>query len=53
VVASLARRLLMLKTVEGIYRHGKVELIEAPEDVRDPTPVVVTFLEKPRPDGRL
>ena len=35
----------MLKTVEGVYRHGRIELREAPEDVHDPTPVVVTFLE--------
>ena len=38
----------MLKTVEGIYRHGQIELMEAPGEVRDSTPVMVTFLE-PRP----
>ena len=31
------------KTVEGIYRNGKVELLETPTDV-DGTRVIVTFL---------
>ena len=35
----------MLKTIEGVYRDGKVELAEVPKDVRDETPVLVTFLE--------
>ncbi len=34
----------MLKSVEGIYRQGKVELVEPPADVRDETRVIVTFL---------
>lgn len=34
------------KTVEGIYRDGKVELLETPTDV-DEARVLVTFL----PDG--
>ena len=34
------------KTVEGIYRDGKVELLETPADV-DEARVIVTFL----PDG--
>ena len=34
----------MLKSVEGIYRQGKVELTEPPTDVRDDTRVIVTFL---------
>ena len=33
----------MLKSVEGIYRDGKVELLEAPPDVRN-SRVIVTFL---------
>lgn len=33
----------MLKTVEGIYRDGKVELLETPEDVEEAR-VIVTFL---------
>ena len=35
----------MLKTIEGVYRDGKVELMEVPKDVRDETRVLVTFLE--------
>ena len=34
----------MLKSVEGIYRDGKIELVEQPTDVRDDTRVIVTFL---------
>ena len=34
----------MLKSVEGIYRQGKIELVELPTDVRDETRVIVTFL---------
>ncbi len=33
----------MLKTVEGFYRNGKVELAETPEDVSQDK-VIVTFL---------
>ncbi|MDP6110269.1 MAG: hypothetical protein QGF00_07705 [Planctomycetota bacterium] len=33
----------MLKTVEGFYRNGKVELAETPEDVSQ-AKVIVTFL---------
>ena len=33
----------MLKSVEGIYRDGKVELWETPEDL-DEARVIVTFL---------
>ncbi len=33
----------MLKSVEGIYRDGKVELLETPSDVQE-TRVIVTFL---------
>ena len=35
----------MLKSIEGVYRNGKIELVEAPGDVRDETRVIVTFLE--------
>lgn len=38
----------MLKTIEGVFREGRIELIELPEDIQGPTPVMVTFLE-PRP----
>ena len=33
----------MLKTVEGIYREGKIELLETPLDVKEAR-VVVMFL---------
>jgi len=35
----------MLKSVEGVYRDGKIELTELPRDVQDETRVIVTFLE--------
>ncbi len=34
----------MLTTIEGVYRDGKVELKECPEDALNETPVIVTFL---------
>ncbi len=34
----------MLKTIEGIYRGGKVELEEMPDNVSEETRVIVTFL---------
>ena len=34
----------MLNTLEGVYRHGKVELAEIPQDVCDETRVLVNFL---------
>lgn len=43
----------MFKTIEGFYRKGKVELAELPGDVRDETPVIVTFLEPKLLDLRL
>ncbi|HEV7516351.1 MAG TPA: hypothetical protein VGR07_08635 [Thermoanaerobaculia bacterium] len=42
----------MLKTIEGIYREGKVELTERPETVGEEIPVLVTFLEPHRIDLR-
>ncbi|MBU2610179.1 MAG: hypothetical protein KJ606_04445 [Chloroflexi bacterium] len=35
----------MLVSVQGVYRNGKIELMEQPAMVRDETRVVVTFLE--------
>ena len=32
-------------SVQGVYRHGKIELLEQPSNIRDETRVVVTFLE--------
>ncbi len=34
----------MLTAIQGIYRDGKIQLTEAPRNVRDDTPVIVTFL---------
>lgn len=33
----------MLKSIEGVYREGKVELLEIPDDVVE-SRVIVTFL---------
>ena len=35
----------MFRSVEGVYRNGRIELEELPEDLRDETRVIVTFLE--------
>lgn len=35
----------MLRTIEGVYRNGKVELTEVPSDVREEMRVLATFLE--------
>jgi len=35
----------MLTSVEGIYRNGRVELIEQPTDVYEGTRVIVTFVQ--------
>ncbi|PHJ63572.1 hypothetical protein VF14_12480 [Nostoc linckia z18] len=34
----------MFKSVEGVYKHGKIELVEFPLDVLE-SRVIVTFLE--------
>ena len=34
----------MLTTIQGVYRHGKIELTEKPVDVSEETLVLVTFL---------
>jgi hypothetical protein len=34
----------MLKSIEGVYRDGRVELVEVPGDVIE-SKVIVTFLE--------
>jgi len=35
----------MLRTIEGVYRDGTVELTEIPKDVREETQVLATFIE--------
>ena len=34
----------MLTTIEGVYRDGKIKLAGIPSEVREGTPVIVTFL---------
>jgi hypothetical protein len=34
----------MLTSLHGIYRKGKIEIEEPPMDIKDETPVIVTFL---------
>lgn len=41
----------MLKTVEGIYQDGKLELLE-PAPIQGSVRVLVTFLEEPPEVGR-
>jgi hypothetical protein len=36
---------MMLTTIRGVYRHGKIELTQAPGYVRENSLVLVTFLE--------
>jgi len=38
----------MLQSIEGIYRNGKVELLETPDSM-DGVKVIVTFLSVPNP----
>jgi hypothetical protein len=35
----------MLTSIQGVYRNGKIELVEQPRNVGDETQVIVTFLE--------
>ncbi len=34
----------MLTTLQGVYRKGKIVLMNTPSDIPDETPVIVTFL---------
>ena len=40
----------MLKTIEGVYRDGRVELFEVPGRVAEDTRVIVTFLDSGQVD---
>ena len=42
----------MLRTIEGVYRDGRVELSEVPGSVAEDTRVIVTFLENRQVDLR-
>ncbi len=35
----------MLKTIEGIYQNGQIELTDLPQGISEQTQVLVTFLE--------
>ncbi len=35
----------MFRTVEGVYRNGRIELDEEPGSIPDETRVIVTFIE--------
>ncbi|PKO21756.1 MAG: hypothetical protein CVU38_13050 [Chloroflexi bacterium HGW-Chloroflexi-1] len=35
----------MLRSLEGVYRNGIIELPRLPEGVQEETPVIITFLE--------
>lgn len=41
----------MLKTVEGIYRNGQIELSELPQGVSNSAQVLVTFLDPGKLDA--
>jgi hypothetical protein len=34
----------MLTAIQGIYRNGSIQLTSVPKNIRDDTPVIVTFL---------
>jgi hypothetical protein len=41
----------MLKTIEGIYQDGQIQLAELPQDVSDRSQVLVTFLDPGKIDS--
>ncbi|MBE9004868.1 hypothetical protein IQ259_07420 [Fortiea sp. LEGE XX443] len=40
----------MIKTIEGIYQNGQIQLNELPQDVSDRSQVLVTFLDPDKID---
>lgn len=40
----------MLRTIEGIYQDGQIQLVELPQDVSDRSQVLVTFLDPSKID---
>ncbi len=42
----------MLKTIEGVYRGGQIELAEIPHNIREETYVIITFFESSDVDLR-
>ena len=43
----------MLKTIEGVYQNGQIELTEIPQDISEQTQVIVTFIEAGKIDPSL
>jgi hypothetical protein len=43
----------MLTSVRGVYRNGKVELEKPPRNVKNESPVIVTFLDAGKIDLRM
>lgn len=41
----------ILQAIEGVYKHGKVELRELPSDISESL-VIVTFLESKKPQQK-
>lgn len=41
---------LMLKTIEGIYQNGQIQLASLPQDISDRSQVLVTFLDPSKID---
>ncbi len=39
----------MMQTIKGIYRNGKIELLELPELISEGKEVIVTYELVPRP----
>ena len=40
----------MLKTIEGIYQNGQIQLVELAQDISDRSQVLVTFLDPSKID---
>jgi hypothetical protein len=43
---NIKENMIMLKSIEGIYQDGKIELSELPQNISSDTKVIVTFLEE-------
>lgn len=44
--------MMVLKSVDGVYRDDRIEISALPQGVLDGTPVIVTFLHMERATGR-
>ena len=42
----------MFTSIQGIYRKGKIEFAKQLDDIKDETPVIVTFLQSSSVDLR-